>query len=342
MQGFGKVPASETGHQASAWRWIGLLVVIALGLALFTVYDQVVHRKGVEYLWDTQLRFHRWIMEGVSPAPWQYRVLTAYLMEGVIRWFQALGHPSPHAIVFVAFRVLENTAIFALCGLYWEKLRIRRVAILIGLMCLAWGMTYAGYRSHLAFDTYLDVAFYLLAALIILDHKDVWLIPLIAVAALNRETSALIPFLLLAARVGSGLKSTLQRQTAVLFIAGVLLFGFVFLGLRAAYGPRELMAPYEHHLGADLLMYNLANPYTYYSLFATFGFISLLSLARWRQWPTVLQRWFWVLVPLWAVVHAIASVVAEARLFLVPYVLVVLPSALLALGEDSAGQGGRA
>ncbi len=334
MQTRNRVAAPEpTSHRASR-QWMLLLLSIALFLALFTVYDQVVHRKGLDYLWDTQLRFHRWILEGVSVSPWQYRVFSPYVIEGIIRILQELGHPAPHALVFVAFRVLQNMAIFTLCGLYWRRLGVSRNAIIIGLMCLAWGMTYAGYRSHLAFDTYSDVVFYLIGGLLVLSRRDFWLVPLTALAALNRETSALLPFLLPAARLEVRSRLHLDRKTTVIWIAGLLIFCIIYVGLRLTLGPRAIMTPYDRTIGLDLLFYNAANLYTYFSLFATFAFFPLLAMVRWKQWPHVLRRFFWVVMPIWVAVHIFASVVAEARLFLVPYVLILLPAALISLGGE--------
>ena len=51
--------------------------------------------------------------------------------------------------------------------------------------------------SDIQFNTFFDVTFYLLAGLCILQKRFVWIVPITLLAALNRETSGLIPFLLM-------------------------------------------------------------------------------------------------------------------------------------------------
>ena len=87
------------------------------------------------------------------------------------------------------------------------------------------------------------------------------------------------------------------------------------------------MVAYGHHVGMDMFLFNLTNPWTYWSIFATTGFIPIIALARYKAWPPVLRRFFWLLIPAWVVIHLFLATIAEARLFLVPYSLVILPAA---------------
>ena len=63
-------------------------------------------------------------------------------------------------------------------------------------------------------------------------------------------------------------------------------------------------------------------------LFGTLGIIPLLDILSVRLWPVGLRAFFWAIVPVWLVVHSFVGVLAETRLLLVPFVLVLLPGAL--------------
>jgi hypothetical protein len=52
--------------------------------------------------------------------------------------------------------------------------------------------------------------------------------------------------------------------------------------------------------------------------------------------PRELRRFAWAILPLWIVIHAYYSVMAETRLFLVPLTVVLIPLALC--GLEGRGQ----
>jgi hypothetical protein len=192
------------------------------------------------------------------------------------------------------------------------------------MMVLAWGFTYSNYGSGLAFDTYFDLLLYIIAALVIIGERYCWIIPLTALAAINRETGILIPFLLLSSAVELRPKISIDKRRVYIAIAGILIFSLLYVGIRIAYGPRPF--DHMHEPGLNQFLANLTDPFTYYSWLATFLFFPILALLRWKSWPSILHRFFWVLIPIWIVVHSFTSVLAEARLFLVPYAVVIIPA----------------
>src|SRR5262249_40146241 len=145
-----------------------------------------------------QLSRHMNVLQGHAGNSWQYRILSTYLVEWLIRGLRNLGIPHPITSGFILFRIFQNTLIFLLAAFYYQKLGLNTYVMLIGLSLLAWGMTHALYDSDLQFNTYSDIIFYLAAGLIILLDRYAWLIPITGLAALNRETSGLIPFMLIA------------------------------------------------------------------------------------------------------------------------------------------------
>ena len=341
---------------------LGAFLACAVLFSLLTVFFQT-SQLGIAYIQGSQLTRHRAVLEDRSNDPWQYRVLSEYVVEGWLQALTTLRVPTPVVAAFVSFRVLQNTLLFLLAALYYRKLGLDVYSVLIGLTLLAWGMTHALYDSDLSFNTYSDIIFYLLAGLAILEQKYAWIIPITALAALNRETSGLIPLMLIAVQVygdketrrqgdkGTGgteeaalkgtwlkrtwlqrsqLRQTWRKPGSGVGIATLALMAFVatLVLVRQAYGPRPLFLPYDRRPGLEILWYNLSRYETWLQLFATLGILPVLAIAAYRWWPATLQAFFWAIVPLWFLIHALASVMAESRLFLAPQALIFVPGAL--------------
>ena len=315
---------SDVGDIRGGTYWNIGLIIISILLTGFTVFDQVFNRVGLKYIWDEQLRFQRWVIEGTSIDPWQYRIFAPYLIEGIRRFVEWIGFASSYGRIFFGLRILQNLLIFITVGWYWTKVGISKYFVVIAMMILAWGFTYSNYGSGLAFDTYFDLLLYILAALAIIRERYLWIIPLTALAAINRETGILIPILLLSSTVKLRPKISIDKRHVYIAIACLLIFSLLYAGIRIAYGPRPF--DHMHEPGLNQFLANLKNPFTYYSSLATFLLFPILALLRWRSWPGILRRFFWVLVPIWTVVHSFTSVLAEARLFLVPYAVVIIPA----------------
>jgi len=307
--------------------------------SVLTVYLQVMalEKPFMYYLEEgLQIERHTDVLQGTAPNPWQYRVLADYLVEGAIRLFRDLDVPHPVGSAFIAFRFVQNLLIFLLAYLYYRKLALPPAHALLGLGILAWGMTYAYYDSDLQFNTYFDIIFYLLAGLLVLHGKPVWLTPLMVFAALNRETSGLIPFMALALVLPWKPEN---KKTAIIAAASLVIFAVIFVALRLTYPNQPISTPYGHHMGFDLLQYNLFRGITWAQLFATLSVIPALALLGHKKWHPALKIFFWVIVPVWFVIHPFTSVMAETRVFLVPQALVFIPGALFLLkagSEDTA------
>ncbi len=309
----------------------GIAVVLAcLLFGLFTTSEHVA-ALGWSYLdHGNQILRHENMLAGNAGNPWQYRVLPDYLVEGVIRTFEKVDIPRPIAAAFFLFRVLQDAAIFLAAFLYYRKLGLSRGLSLIGLSLLAWGMSYDHYGSDLQFSTYFDVLFYLLAGLAILHRKYAWIVPITVLAALNRETSGLIPFMLLFSMPLASLQEQRPSRHPVWipFAASLALYLFIFRALRIHYGHQEFISAFGHLPGLDLLRYNLFRLITWNRLFATLGIIPVVAILGYTKWPPLLRRFFWVVVPIWFLIHAFAGIMAETRLFLVPQALILIPGAL--------------
>jgi hypothetical protein len=283
-----------------------------------------------------QIERHEQMMNGTAGNPWQYRPLSAYLVEGLRFLYRSGGTSNPHVFAFVAFRFLVDVAIFLAVFTYFCKLGLSFPHTMIGIMILAWGISYSHFDSDLQFSTFLDVLFYILAGTAILSKTTFLIFPITLLAAFNRETSGLIPVMYLAAALVSGPPESRFRTVR---FGGLCLAAYVlvFVGLRIAYGEQELILAYGHMPGLDMFRYNICRFVTWWQCLATLGIIPFLALAGYRCWPPQLRVFFWVVVPAWFAVHLTSAVMAETRLLLVPQALVFIPGALFFCRQTTQG-----
>jgi hypothetical protein len=323
-------PAGQNAFLRRTLLSVSMFLCCAILFSLFTVFCQVTD-LSLAYLETSQVHRHVRVLEGHGGNPYQYRILSEYLVEWVILALKALGSANPTVVGFILCRVVQNIAIFALAALYYRMLGLDSYATVLGLSLLAWGMTHSGYDADLTFNSYSDVIFYLVAAVVILGRRPIWLIPVVGLAALNRETSGLIPFMLIAHSFYTIESRRLLGKHVLIATAALAVYVILFVGLKYAYGEQPLVLPYGHRLGFDLFRYNISRYTTWVQLFGTLGVLPVLAVVSARRWPPSLTPFFWSVVPIWVLVHLLAAVMAEARLFLVPLTLIFVPGALFGL-----------
>ncbi|MBZ0307202.1 MAG: hypothetical protein K8I82_14125 [Anaerolineae bacterium] len=311
---------------------VNLLVIfyVSLALAIFT-YRWQIQRFGDNEISFYQLPRHENILNGTAGNPWQYRILSEYMAEEGIQFLENLGFAYPDAArnAFKGFRLFQNLLIFMLTAWYYQTLGIKVQAAFVGMAMLAWAMTHSYLDSDLQFNTHSDLIFYLLAAISIVSQKKWLIIPITFFAALNRETSGLIPFMMLA------FYPKFSRRDLLIFGVALAVYGLIYGYLRyIRYESQELILPHGQSPGWELFNFNIRRYQTWELLFATLNIIPVLALLSYRSWPPPLKGFFWAIVPVWFTVHAFFSVMAETRLFLVPMVIVFIPGALLPLLAD--------
>ena len=146
-------------------------VLLTILLAALTVSVQVKH-LGFRYV-DSgkQVRIYQRMLEGHSGNPWQYRVLSMGILRCTLASLRGLGVPHSYGTAFIAFRLVQNIAIFSLAGALYRSLGLTPKEAYLGLGFLAWSMTHALYDSDLQFSTYTDVIAYHAASLLITRRK---------------------------------------------------------------------------------------------------------------------------------------------------------------------------
>ncbi|HEX4348516.1 MAG TPA: hypothetical protein VHZ73_13155 [Vicinamibacterales bacterium] len=299
-------------------------------LALVTVHLQITGLR-MTFLEGDQLNRHVAVLNGTALNPWQYRILSDYVIEAIAFIPRRLHIGDAVVLTFIAVRVAQNATVFGLAYVYFRRLSITPATAVLGLNLLALAMLQADVESDLAFSTYFDLIFYLLAALAVLSREWRAIVPLTFLAALNRETSALIPLLPLAAFAVEPRPLRLIKTSA----AAALVFVLVYASIHYAYGPRALMLGWDHQRGIELFLFNMRR-YGWVRMTAMFGTLPLLAVVGYSRWPRELKAFCWLILPVWFGVHAFTSVMTETRLFLVPLVVVILPGCLLIDARGSA------
>ena len=337
-------------------RVVSIVFCCALLFGLFTVFAQVREFRLLSFDTDQlsqrsdvvespefqlaslerhQLSGHKKILQGNAGNPYQYRILSVYIVEGFIVAFRVLGVHHPTVSAFISFRIVQNLLIFLLVFLYYQNLGLNTYVSLIGLSLLAWGMTHSLYESDLAFNTYFDLIFYLTAALSILKHQYLWIVPITGFAALNRETSGLIPFMLVLYSLYAQIDGRTRKSLLITALSAFGLYSIIYFGLRYAFGEQQLVLGYGRHPGLEYLLFNITRAQSYIQIFATLGILPFMALLSFRQWPDSLRAFCWAIVPVWLLVHPFFGFIAETRYFLVPLALVFVPGTLFGIkGAD--------
>ncbi len=313
------------------------LLASTILLSIAATYAQVDY-LGLHFIKVQQAKMHQQMLAGTAGNPWQYRILADLVVEQVIVLLTKVGIAHAESASFVAFRFLQNLLILAAAGVYYRKLGLPLYPNLIGLSLLAWGMSHSLYNSDLSFNVYFDVAFYLLAAILILDGRFIWLILLMIPAAFNRETSILMPFMLAGLYYFDAARKNSRRRAMISAVAGLVLFSVIFIGLRLHYGRQEFLTADGYYPGLELLYLNVRRGVTWEQLLITLGIVPLLAVFAYRNWPQSLRVFFWVVVPAWFTVHFLVALVAETRLLLVPQALIFIPGALFGMPFGSNAQ----
>jgi hypothetical protein len=336
-------------HTTRWWRsslpQVRLLALAGLLLlSLFPVYRNYHYGYGQE-----QIKRHKEFLEGRSMFfnPWQYRVLCPLVSEGIYRTGNFIVGDQlkarltargldPERLIYLAsflgFRVLLHLAIFVLAFELYSAWVANARLILFGFSWLAYSMGNSIRESDLSLNTYMDVAVYLTGLLIWTRSSSVWpLVPLIAVGALNRETSLLLPLIFLFRIDSSAVRFEPARVVPV--VVSLLTFAAVFFSIRLHYGYRE-PAIWQVPAGLSMLQLNLFSAqsrFSYMEMLGTVGILPFVALLGWRKLPSELRFLLLMVPPIWFGVHFWKAVAWESRLFLVPVVCVFLPATLFAV-----------
>lgn len=360
------------------------LIVSFFFLSAFPIYKNYVNGEAI-----TTYEIFRGIIEKKAKFynPWQYRILCPLLIEvtkktydhtidrilpieKVIhfkfdetsgftpetqRFIHELNDPQTvkYLIIFIAFRFIEDFLILLFSFYFLSYFIKNRWLVLLGLVMVSWSMGNGVNVSDLAFNTYLDIVLYLLAACIILYQRNPWyIVPIAIIGSLNRETSLLIPFLFFVSRIKFDTSSFLlgifnktiwpPKKDFIISAVASLSFIIIFIGLRIYFGYRP-QTVWKVPAGLPMLKLNLVSFVAikgYFEMFGAFSILPLICLYKFKQCSLILRIWFVAIVPIWFFVHFYSVVTYQSRTFLVPTFLIFLPM-VLEIIQKNAGLGNK-
>lgn len=308
----------------------GIFAAVVL-LSLLAAFVQVKNRG---LAWHEQA----YLAAPAAGTPATGSLLADWLTACVYRAFAVSGVPRPLGAALAAVRIAENVLIGLLALAFWRRLGVSVRGGLLGLAALTWGMTQCHDPAGLAIAAYLELVFYLATALAVCARRDGLTVLLMLPASLNRTAIVLVPFMVVAAQYAPELPRRNEWRGVVLAIISILLFGVIsglvivagaVLGLNVFPGDVLTLSDF---------FTSVRSPSAWFALIGVAGVVPLLALSYWRQWPTLLRRWFLVLIPGWAAVWFFMHAPWSPVDLLLPLLLFFIPGTLLGLErEERAG-----
>lgn len=251
-------------------------------------------------------------------------------------------------IIYSGYRFFLNIGIYLLSYILLSFFIKNKWLIYFGLIFISLALGNSVNESDFTLHTYIDDILYLFAALVILYKKNDWYILLITIiGALNRETCLLIPFLYLISNI-DWRSIKIQKLNLIKIIAPTskvfmvtalsgISYILIFIAIRWYYG-YEPQTEWKVPAGLPMLKLNLLSAIgikSYFEMIGLFSIIPLLCMYKFRESSRILKIWFIGIVPIWFIVHWLAVVAYQSRLFLVPMLIIFIPMMLEIIEKNS-------
>ncbi len=277
--------------------------------------------SGAGFITSYLLDFHISVIDHTALEPFRYRLLS----EWIFHPFLLFAGPQNFFGLAAGFSFIQRATIFFLLFRYLRQLGFSVNLSIAGVLLLAFGMLFAFHEAGFSFYTYTEIIIFLLAALLIQQGLPYWIILLAGLAALNREASILLPSLLLAEILEFTPMPHLRKNPAYLLpaVASLAVFVATYGLLRLSIGP----GGYWGITGIGAVLNNLQDPRTYLGLLGMFHVLLIVPFFI-HKLPRRLQSLFILLALPWFAAQFWFGTTDEARLFLLPLTMVLIPSGL--------------
>lgn len=297
------------GRFEKKWLPVALLY---LGLAMVTSYANYKAGGLPAAAW------HESMISFKSGAPNAYRILPAFMAEGTHR---LLGISAPFAYgVNGCIFIFLAMCVFHVFLKKWFSTEVTLVGTLFVFAALP--ITYGQIAQP---SDQPSLFFWALALLLMREKKDAWLIPVLLIATLNRETTLFLVLAYFFVRWDEYPKGKLIGYSAAYGLCWLA----VYEGLRLWIGPRDYYTDYWQY------GHNLSQWYFSIAFPALlFGVFWVLALMDWSKKPKLLTRSA-LIIPPFVLIHFFIANLMEARLFDVLF-LIMVPLALFTLFKESA------
>lgn len=196
---------SSAPHNPTVRDPLSLPALLFLSLALAGGLC-LLHWRMVDYPdREFQAGWHAAIIANQGPYPEQYRFLTFFLAEGLVR----LGLPLTlaHSLLRLAFTVASLAVLYRYLRAWFSPM-----VSLLGYYMFAAVLPFSYMFYGMQVTDPLNMLCFFLALWAIRDGRDNWLYPIVAVGMLNRETVILIPIIYAAVRFGGGQTLAIARS----------------------------------------------------------------------------------------------------------------------------------
>ncbi|MEO7176339.1 MAG: hypothetical protein ABIV51_10590 [Saprospiraceae bacterium] len=326
------------GEGKFAWFAFALFMIL---LCIYPVYTNIMYGQG----YCQYTRQIEWL-DGNSQFfnPWQYRILSPIIIECIhfifchsIDYVFSIKHFFPqeneevirYYIIFCLLRSFQNLIVLALLySFYKQYIKDFRLLIFTLLLCVLF-MSNSVYDSDFSFNTYFDIIFYLLAALAGLQKRPFYqIIILTALAALNRETSGFIPLIYGMFYAGSLQQIFRNRRLMIVMALSTIAYCVIFVSIRQYYGGPATTDWFPGFVAGVKL--NFQMPRLPLSIMEPFGIVLIfpfVALAWRKRTDLVFRQLALIVIPVWVLIH-LSLFIQEARIFLVPVFVILIPMAM--------------
>ena len=237
---------------------------------------------------------------------------------------EGIRHLLPGGNLYLAYLLLRSlvTALSLFAFDRYLRVWFRPAAAAAGALALAAILPFT-YMPVTQVSDPINLLGFILAFHALAVDRERYLIPLILIGTLNRETTALLPAVYFLARLGKRPARQVFGNAFVQALCWVLVYG----GLRLLYGQREYYC--------DIIMWepNTATLQPTLQVFLLYGIIWIAAVVGARTGPLMLRRAMWLL-PFYLALHYVVAMCHETRLYL-PYAPVLIPLAWWILFPES-------
>ena len=309
--------AAQIAAKGSRWQWIFLMYLL---LAMASVRTKAFITIG--YFNGALEHRHQDLLNGVSTAPNQYRLLEYYVPE----WIHSLFHVSV-TDAYIAQCLVWTALIYLTCHLYLRKWFDLKVSV-IGTLFLAATMQWT-YFDHLKESEPLNLLIFILGFYAIREDSWTWLLRLLVVGSFNKLTVIYLPAVYFQCGFRVIAFSRLITRTALLFLTVVIISVGIYWYYRNS--------PYETDLVQ--ISYNLSGlaaslrllPLSFYrawhlGVLFLYGIFWITAFISWKAKPLFLRRAA-LIIPFFIFGHLMIARIDESRLFL-PLAPIIIPMGL--------------
>jgi hypothetical protein len=329
-------PLQKQNMKGASHKFLLLLGVVLISTLLsYSSTKHQVFRLSMDYIESTEVKLHNFKMNEISNRSVTYihsfRVLSVVFTELLHRITKT--DVSKALIISALFvRIL----IFVLCFYVFLGFRLGIMEALFALFYIYYSINASFYNENLNMMNYenLYFMFFLLFILLTIHNKDPYLIPVVILGSLAKETAVMFPLFYLIYRFNldvTDIKSILKNNIKLIVYTIIMLLSslIVYLSIRYFLSGNSfdsLRTMRQNLWGFGMLTYSILKMYprVISNWLAMFNILLLLPFFYWDKKDAKLKRLLIVFMPLFLLPHLLTARLDEVRLFYI-YLIILLP-----------------